>query len=126
MTSCCHFSLILRIILIFPLCQNHNIDHIDSKKIFHLVCRTGLLKEKNSCFQGFKTKQNLQVEYKSEPSFDSVLGIVFSGRSRISRRGHVDLVGGVDSRGSYISKILYVETKESGPLGGGLRAGHAP
>ena len=26
-------------------------------------------------------------------------------------------VGGVDSRGSYLLKILYVETKESGPLG---------
>ena len=32
--------------------------------------------------------------------------------------GGVDLVrGGVDSRGSYVLKILYVETKESGPLG---------
>ena len=42
-----------------------------------------------------------------------------SGGSRISRRGGVDLVGvGVDSRGSYISKILYVKTKELGPLGG--------
>ena len=27
--------------------------------------------------------------------------------------------GDVDSRGGYVSKILYVETKESGPLGGG-------
>ena len=26
-------------------------------------------------------------------------------------------MGGVDSRGGYVSKILYVETKESGPLG---------
>ena len=33
--------------------------------------------------------------------------------------GGVDLIrGGADSLGSYISKILYVETKESGPLGG--------
>ena len=33
--------------------------------------------------------------------------------------GGVDLVGGgVDSRGSYVWKILYVKTKESGPLGG--------
>ena len=36
--------------------------------------------------------------------------------------GGVDLVGGggggVDSRGSYVSKILYVKMKESGPLGG--------
>ena len=31
----------------------------------------------------------------------------------------MDLVqGGVDSRGGYISKILYVKMKESGPLGG--------
>ena len=30
--------------------------------------------------------------------------------------------GGVDSRGGYISKILYVETRESGPLGGLRRA----
>ena len=28
-------------------------------------------------------------------------------------------VGGADSRGGYVSKILYVETKESG-LGGGV------
>ena len=34
----------------------------------------------------------------------------------------VDLVGGgVDSRGGYVLKNLYVKTKESGPLGG-----HAP
>ena len=32
----------------------------------------------------------------------------------------MDLVGGgVDSRGGYVSKILYVKTKELGPLGGG-------
>ena len=42
-----------------------------------------------------------------------------SGGSRISHRGGMDLVGGdMDSRGSYISKILYVKTKELGPLGG--------
>ena len=52
---------------------------------------------------------------------------LFSGGSRISRRGGgVDLVGGgVDSRGSYISKFLYVKTKELGPLGG-ARAGRGP
>ena len=33
--------------------------------------------------------------------------------------------GGVDSRGGYISKILYAKTKKSGPLGGGA-PGHAP
>ena len=47
---------------------------------------------------------------------------ILSGGSRISRRGGVDLVGGaVNSRGGYVSKILYVKTKELGPLGG-----HAP
>ena len=31
----------------------------------------------------------------------------------------MDLIGGgLDSRGGYVSKILYVKTKESGPLGG--------
>ena len=46
--------------------------------------------------------------------------IQFRGGSRIYRRG------GVDSRGSYVSKILYVKMKESGPVGGGACAGHAP
>ena len=33
----------------------------------------------------------------------------------------MDLIGGgVDSQGSYISKILYVKMKELGPLGGGV------
>ena len=41
---------------------------------------------------------------------------IISGGSRISRR--VGGGGGVDSRGGYVSKILYVKTKESGPLGG--------
>ena len=37
----------------------------------------------------------------------------------------MDLVGGgVDSRGGYVSKILYVKMKELGPLGG--RAPGAP
>ena len=51
---------------------------------------------------------------------NKVLSTPFSGGSRISRRGGaVDLVaGGVDSRGSYVSKILYVKMKELGPLGG--------
>ena len=50
-----------------------------------------------------------------------------SGGSRISRRGGVDLVGGgVDSRGSYVSKILYVKMKELGPLGGGARRARPP
>ena len=29
----------------------------------------------------------------------------------------INLIGGIDSRGGYVSKILYVETKESVPLG---------
>ena len=32
--------------------------------------------------------------------------------------GGIDLVGGSDSRGGYILKNLYVETKDSGPLVG--------
>ena len=35
-----------------------------------------------------------------------------SGGSRISRRG------GMDPRGGYVTKILYVKTKEFGPVGG--------
>ena len=39
-----------------------------------------------------------------------------SGGSRISHRGGVDLVGGaVDPRGSYVSKILHVKTKNLDP-----------
>ena len=43
-----------------------------------------------------------------------------SGGSRISHGGGVDLGGGggIDSRGGYVLKVLYVEMKESGPLGG--------
>ena len=38
----------------------------------------------------------------------------------------MDLVGGgVDSRGGYVSKILYVKMKESEPLGGGVRRASA-
>ena len=32
--------------------------------------------------------------------------------------GDVDLIGGMDSRGDYFSKILYVKMKEFGFLGG--------
>ena len=32
--------------------------------------------------------------------------------------GHQPRRGDADSLGSYVSKILYVETKESGPIGG--------
>ena len=46
-----------------------------------------------------------------------------SGGSRISRReGRGPRRGGVDSRGGYVSQILYVKKKESGPLGGVRRA----
>ena len=38
----------------------------------------------------------------------------------------MDLIGGaVDPRGGYVSKILHVKTKESGPVGG-VHAGRAP
>ena len=38
----------------------------------------------------------------------------------------MNLVGGVDSLGGYVSKIWYVEPEESGPLGGGLAPGTPP
>ena len=38
--------------------------------------------------------------------------------------GGPDLMGGANSRGSYVSKNLYVKMKESGPVGG--RAPVAP
>ena len=48
-----------------------------------------------------------------------------SSGSRISRRGgRRPRRGGANSRGSYVSKNLYVKTKESGPVGG--RAPAAP
>ena len=41
--------------------------------------------------------------------------------------GGVDLVGrDVDSRGGYVSKILYVKTKESGTLEGDLHQARPP
>ena len=44
---------------------------------------------------------------------------------RISRRGGASTsYGGAYSRGSYVLKIWYVETKESGPLG--ACTGHGP
>ena len=46
--------------------------------------------------------------------------IMISGGSRISRRGGVDLIrGAMDPRGGYVSKVLHVKAKESGPVGGG-------
>ena len=41
--------------------------------------------------------------------------------------GGVDLVGrAVDPRGGYVSKILHVKMKESGPVGGGARRARPP
>ena len=34
--------------------------------------------------------------------------------------------GAVDPRGGYVSKILHVKTKESGPVGGGARRARPP
>ena len=44
--------------------------------------------------------------------------LLISGGSRISHGRGRGLVGGTDSQGGYISKSLYVKTKESRPLGG--------
>ena len=50
--------------------------------------------------------------------------VLNSGGSRISRRGAWASCGGggMDSQGGYVSKILYVKMKESGPLGGSANA----
>ena len=41
--------------------------------------------------------------------------------------GGVDLVrGAMDPRGGYVSKILHVKMKESGPVGGGARRARPP
>ena len=49
-------------------------------------------------------------------------GSYYSSRSRISCTVGVNLIGGIDSWGGYVSKSLYVKMKESGPLGGMHRA----
>ena len=67
------------------------------------------------------------INMKERLLFSCDFYIIVSGGSRISRRGGgVDLVrGAVDPRSGYVSKILHVKTKESGPVGG-ARAGRAP
>ena len=45
-------------------------------------------------------------------------GVDLTGR-RGPHQGAWTSSGGMDSQGSYVSKILYVKTKESGPLVGG-------
>ena len=66
--------------------------------------------------QGKIPSQARNGEYKAGPVADPGFPVV----------GGVDLVGGgVDSRGGYVSKILYVKMKELGPLGG-ARARRAP
>ena len=42
-----------------------------------------------------------------------------SSGSRISHKGVANLIGGADSRGCYVSKILHAKRKDSGSLGGG-------
>ena len=57
------------------------------------------------------TYKHLALTIRSETTLNSA-------GSRISLRGRRHRRGGTDSQGSYISKILYVKMKESGPLGG--------
>ena len=60
----------------------------------------------------------IQPHYWWEPYMDYFTWISVAG-SRISRRGgRGPSRGGVDSQGGYVSKILCVKTKKSGPLGG--------
>ena len=60
----------------------------------------------STCCRGLKIilKQNLAQYKLADPGFPV--------RGRQPRRG------GIDSQGGYFLKILYVHTKESGPLGG--------
>ena len=44
-----------------------------------------------------------------------------SGGSRISHRGGVDPLGGVDPRCGHFSVKMYMKMKELGPVGGGVR-----
>ena len=47
-----------------------------------------------------------------------------SGSVPISSGSRISVGGGANSRGGYVLKIVYVKTKESGPVG--ARAGGAP
>ena len=52
--------------------------------------------------------------------FWQIYGILFSGGSRISRRGRAPVRGGVDLRcGCFLVK-MYAKTKEFGPIWGGV------
>ena len=118
------------------------------KKI-HFICMAGCskanpggymieLQEKVICISikvYFNTSEPVSLRHPIQATYEvtrvslclqSYMPIPVSGRSRISRRGHRLHRGGIDSRGGYISKILNVETKESGPLGEGACAGYAP
>ena len=97
MTSCCHFSLILRIILIFPIDQNRSIDHIavlaDSKKkknCFTKVHFVGPLIDWTLCDppHGFQCQGgslactlsclhmvNLKVTFGATPTFSTNMGV---------------------------------------------------
>ena len=76
----------------------------------------------------------MKVNKNVQQAFRRVIGatvgintVKHSGGSRISHRGGVDIVrGAVDPRGGYVSKILHVKMKESGPVGGGARRARPP
>ena len=92
-----------------------------SKVLFYMLCHTFSVSTSNNFLWSFKDMQREHITNVLYylPNEQVVSKYNASGGSRISRRGGVDLVGGgVDSRGSYVSKILYVKTKELGPLGG--------
>ena len=51
---------------------------------------------------------------------------IISGGSRISCRGGVHPLGGVDLRCGCFSVKMYVKMKELGPIGGGVRPARPP
>ena len=103
------------------------VHHCDT--VIHIQCNPDTDKRKQT-FQVFNPYARVQL-YPAKGTMKKIStasDMTFcSGRSRISRRGGVDLVrGAVDPQGGYVSKILHVKMKESGPVGGGGAPGAPP
>ena len=99
-------------------------------------------KKKHFCFLktlAGRTADSLEILFviltSKSSSIEPCIVIVFLWRSvkypvadpGFSRRGgRGPRTGAVDPRGGYVSKILHVKTKESGPVGGGARRARPP
>ena len=85
----------------------------------------------NCMHQSRGLQVGLKKKYSKESGYNNGLWILKTGRIPVADPGFAvggrgPRRGGVDYRGSYVSKILYVETKESRPFVGRACAGHAP